>query len=108
MRGQPHRNPSVRRHDEDIDIPVIFAREGDLRTVRRKSRMLLVAWIRGQADRVAALPRHPPQITRIDKDDGVAAERRFPKNQRRCLRGGSYQRPSRIEQRKATKKMHKF
>jgi hypothetical protein len=43
MVGQPRRQPAFRRHDKNVPVSVVVAREGDLLTVRRKSREALLS-----------------------------------------------------------------
>jgi hypothetical protein len=44
-----------------------------------------------QTDGIAALARDPPQIAGVNKDDGVAAERRLLKDERHRGEGASTQ-----------------
>ena len=63
MIREPARRSSRRGHHVHVQIPFIFTREGDLRSIGRKDRIGLQADAIRQSLGLAAFPRNDPEIT---------------------------------------------
>ena len=61
-------------HDEDVDVAVVLAGEGDRGAVGRKLRIGFDAGAGGQPPRLAACARHAPEVAGIGEDDGGGAQ----------------------------------
>ena len=73
--------------DEDVDIAVVLAGEGDAGAVGREGGIGFGAGAAGEADGVAAFARDAPQVARVDEDDVSFAEG-WLLQQQRFVRGG--------------------
>ena len=73
---QPLRLTARGRHDEDIDVAVVFAGEGDATAVGRERGARLDAGARREPAGGAPLAGHAPQVAPVDEHDVGPAERR--------------------------------
>ena len=89
MPGQPPGLPAFRGHDEDIHVAVIFAGEGDQRTVRREDGIGLHSRSGGQSLGSSSVAGDFPEVTRVGKDDVRPAEGRLLRQNRRIFRCGN-------------------
>ena len=79
---KPFGKTALRGHHKNIDISVVLAGKCDLCSIRREHRIGLHTGSGRKSLSVATLARHAPEISRIDKNDLRATERRFLQEQR--------------------------
>src|SRR5437660_12106811 len=90
MEREPARHTPLGGYDININIAVVFAREGDPLAVGRKDRIGLDAGPAGKPPGIASLPAHAPQVARISKDHVRTVDGRLPKEQGRFLGAKNY------------------
>src|SRR2546426_12168054 len=69
MPGEAPRDAAGCRHDVGIDVAVVFTRECDQRSVRRKMRVCFASRTTCQPSGLATHAWHRPQITTEDEND---------------------------------------
>src|SRR5208337_637822 len=75
------------RHHEYIAVTVVFSREGDHRSIRRKAGRRLVSHPRSQAAGIAAVAADDPQVAAIVENNLRFADRRKSQQQGRIALG---------------------
>ena len=82
MMRKPFGKTALRGHHKNVDISVILAGKCDLCSIRREHRIGLHTGSGREPLSVATLARYAPEISRIDKNDLRATERRFLQEQK--------------------------